>query len=222
MPKPNYPDDAGRTLNRINGRAREAWTAAQSRMRYATIRAASIILGSPSGQQTELSPSGIHVTDSGTEYIRIGYGIPTGMSIRDPNTGSMVELSPHAFGIKSEKKTNKWTINTSHSESSWKHDSDLLTFTPVSSRVLAMISFEHTTSQGSGWLDANLDFVSGNDVATAAPQTHTFLETYITEQPISAHELVEVTPGTEYTIRFAARSNKPWHLQTRTATIIPM
>lgn len=56
MPKPNYPDDAGRTLNRINSRAREAWTAAQSRTRYAVIRAASIIVGAATGNRITIQP----------------------------------------------------------------------------------------------------------------------------------------------------------------------
>ncbi|MFT4258043.1 hypothetical protein [Microbacterium sp.] len=65
-----------------------------------------LIRTAASGARTEMNTSGIRVINSSSqELLRIGYGISTGMSIRNPGTGSLVPLSDAAFGSVTDAKT---------------------------------------------------------------------------------------------------------------------
>lgn len=58
-----------------------------------------LIRSAASGARTEMNNQGIRVLNaSNVELVRLGYGIATGMSIRNPNTGVLAPLSPMVFG----------------------------------------------------------------------------------------------------------------------------
>lgn len=67
MPRPTYPADIGETIRSIRQTARDAWTGAQSRARYAVIRAAGIIIGERPGQWIGIDPG----TTGGAARIRL-------------------------------------------------------------------------------------------------------------------------------------------------------
>ncbi|GAA1994429.1 hypothetical protein GCM10009799_20680 [Nocardiopsis rhodophaea] len=70
MPRPLYPSDIGGRIRRLEDRTREAWTAAQSRARFAAIRAASIVIGTATGNQITIDP------DSSGAEPRIRFTLP--------------------------------------------------------------------------------------------------------------------------------------------------
>lgn len=58
-----------------------------------------VVRTAASGERVEMNSSGLRVVDaSGTDLVRLGYGQPTGMSIRNPRDGGFIPLSEAAFG----------------------------------------------------------------------------------------------------------------------------
>lgn len=79
----------------------------------ATVRTAA------SGARSEMNASGFRTVNAGgNDLVRIGYGIPTGMEVRDPVSGAMVALAPLVLGVKSWREM--WTFGVSTgAEGSW-------------------------------------------------------------------------------------------------------
>lgn len=54
-----------------------------------------------SGARTEMTKDGLRVLDAaGTELVKLGYGLTTGMAVRNPYANEMVSLQSHVFGTK--------------------------------------------------------------------------------------------------------------------------
>ena len=70
-----------------------------------------LIRSAASGARTELNSSGLQVLDSsGAAQVRLGYGISTGMQVRNPNGGALVPLGPHVFGTAGYTNTNNLNV----------------------------------------------------------------------------------------------------------------
>jgi hypothetical protein len=120
----------------------------------ALIRSAAI------GERTEMTSQGIrHLNSAGQEDVRIGYGIGTGMAVRNPYTGSLVPLSDAAFGTASNAATDSLAYGAPASEtpasgggpgtwSGWtRHSADncRVVFTAVASKYIIDFSQLWTT-----------------------------------------------------------------------------
>ena len=58
-----------------------------------------LVRSAASGARTEMTNQGIQVLDGASNpLVRLGYGIATGMQVRNPNGGALIPLGPHVFG----------------------------------------------------------------------------------------------------------------------------
>ncbi|MFT3971691.1 MAG: hypothetical protein QM695_15805 [Micropruina sp.] len=58
-----------------------------------------IVRTAASGARTQLDTNGLRVIDSGgNDLVRLGFSYPTGLAVRDPKTGGMLEASGMIFG----------------------------------------------------------------------------------------------------------------------------
>lgn len=110
-----------------------------------------LVRSASSGARTELNSNGIQVVNSSNQVLtRLGYGIPTGLSIRNPYTGSLIELADAAFGAVSVAYSNSLAYNPNGSEGAFngftRHSSDdcVLSLTAVAPAYI--IQFGQTWS----------------------------------------------------------------------------
>ncbi|WP_406245804.1 hypothetical protein ACI7YT_12240 [Microbacterium sp. M] len=110
-----------------------------------------LVRSSASGARTELNSNGIQVVNSSNQVLtRLGYGIPTGLSIRNPYTGSLIELADAAFGAVSVAYSNNLAYGPSGGEGAFngftRHSSDdcVLSLTAVAPAYI--IQFGQTWS----------------------------------------------------------------------------
>ena len=58
-----------------------------------------VVRTAATGARTQLDTNGLRVIDSGgNDLVRLGFNIPTGLAVRDPKTGGMLEASGMIFG----------------------------------------------------------------------------------------------------------------------------
>jgi hypothetical protein len=74
---------------------------------------------SSDGARTELTDQGLRVVDeNNSELVKLGYSIPTGMSVKNPRTGLLVPLASHVFGVQVTGSSGTGTITIPSSGSS--------------------------------------------------------------------------------------------------------
>ena len=184
-----------------------------------------LIRTASSGARTELNTSGLQVLNSSNQpLVRLGYGIATGMQVRDPHTGTLVALAQHVFGFASTQRTSQFTVASGYNSSPpWVRESVMVNYTAVTPRALVIATYHHTQGQGGGRLRCNVDWLIGSSLQFSAPDTEVYTEETIVEFPATVQQVVTgLTPGTTYSLRFAAQATKPWYLQTRSITVIPL
>ena len=183
----------------------------------ATIRSAA------SGARTEMTSSGLRVVNSSDQdLVRLGHGIGTGMSVRDPNTGDLVPLAAHIFGITAGYADNNWQIHNSNTEGPWRYSTLATGFTAPSSRVLVLMSYKHSMAQGWGRLRAHVELRSGSTTAATGADGEIRTDESFIHTPVSAHAVLPVTPGVTYSARLAAQASKSWTLHERSIILIPV
>lgn len=104
----------------------------------ALIRSAAI------GERTEMTPSGFRaVNAAGQDLVRVGYGVPTGMEVRNPYSGALVPLANAAFGMTSVAESSSLPFSFSYNNMGYqsgftRHSADncILQFTAVSSAYI--------------------------------------------------------------------------------------
>lgn len=127
-----------------------------------------VVVTRPDGQSVKVTSDGVAVVDSdGTDLVRLGYGVQTGLAIRNPRDGSYIPLTDAAFGQKTfyaSNTTGDWVgglFHGSESDPNWlSYDSTYdcsVSFTTTSSgRIIVDVS---------GWcyayLTAGMDGTSG-------------------------------------------------------------
>ena len=78
-----------------------------------------LIRSAASGARTEMTNQGLQTLDAaGNPLVRIGYGIPTGMQVRNPAGGALVPLGPHVFGTQGYTNTTNLNV-TAGSAGNW-------------------------------------------------------------------------------------------------------
>lgn len=118
-----------------------------------------VVRTAESGARTELAGSGLRVVDAdGNDTIRIGQGVTTGMSVRQPG-GALVPLGSAVFGTQSVSKEQllrvgvPWGSTRVLLEQNWATVPKLsLTFTPWASQIL--ISAGIRTSLDFAWTNS--------------------------------------------------------------------
>lgn len=184
-----------------------------------------LIRSAASGARTEMNTSGLQVLNASNQpLVRLGYGIATGMQVRDPHTGTLVALASHIFGFASNQRTNQFVVASGYSNNpSWVRESVMVNYTAVTPRALVIATYHHTQGQGGGRLRCNVDWLIGSTLQFSAPDTEVYTEETIVEFPATVQQVVTgLTPGTTYGLRFAAQATKPWYLETRSITVIPL
>lgn len=79
-----------------------------------------LIQTSDDGARAEMNSRGFRViADDGTDLVRLGYGLSTGMSIRDPTSQAMIPLANMAFGAKNWSSNTNFTVGSTATESTW-------------------------------------------------------------------------------------------------------
>lgn len=73
-----------------------------------------------SGARTEMTPSGLRTVNvAGQDQVRIGFGVATGMEVRDPTSGNLVPLAEHVFGTYSRITNGGVNVPWPTSENTW-------------------------------------------------------------------------------------------------------
>lgn len=105
-----------------------------------------LIRTAASGARTEMTNQGIRVVDAANvELLRIGYGISTGMSIRNPSSGTLTPLSSVVFGAATITFADK-TVSLADSPTMVSTGR----YTAVSTDVIVMAS-------ASGWVNTKFE-----------------------------------------------------------------
>lgn len=202
-----------------------------------------LIRSAASGARTEMTSSGIRVLNaSNQELVKLGYGIGTGMEVRNPHTGTLVPLANAAFGATSISRNNVIAHTAAASTTTaanggpgtfagWtRHSSDTLTltFTAVAPTYLLQFGQVWATNQYAG---ASLQiFVAPtvNGVRVTAANGPFSIKSDTINCGSSNAELrvasangaipIATSPGTTYTIQLQFRT-LGWHTTTIGASV---
>lgn len=106
-----------------------------------------LVRSSSAGARTELTNQGLRVLNSSNqELVKLGYGIGTGMEVRNPATGTLVPLAPAVFGFASVSRpdalSTAYAPNTAYGYNTFGGDTLSLSFTAPSSG--GILSWGHT------------------------------------------------------------------------------
>lgn len=78
-----------------------------------------LVRSAASGARTEMTNQGLQTLDAaGNPLVRIGYGVPTGMQVRNPASGALIPLGPHVFGTQGYTSTTNLNV-TSGTAGNW-------------------------------------------------------------------------------------------------------
>lgn len=105
-----------------------------------------------SGARTEVTTQGIRQLDAaGVELLRIGYGISTGMSIRNPGNGTLAPVSNMVFGGFTWAATSRVSVALAANEMPWKNTSVVQTmgYVATSDTVVMLASADMWVSMAS-------------------------------------------------------------------------
>lgn len=78
-----------------------------------------LIRSSTGVNRTQMNNSGIQVFSNNVEQVRIGYGIATGMSVRNPSNNVLTPLGPMIFGATAMSYTTVISLTKSGSSNAW-------------------------------------------------------------------------------------------------------
>lgn len=93
---------------------------------------------SGSGGRTVMSPTGIQVYDTtGTEQVRLAHTLTRGLAVRNPNSNTLTELGPVAFGV--QAGWSSATLIRAVSSTRYVDTRVTLTFVAPSSRLVIMV-----------------------------------------------------------------------------------
>lgn len=169
-----------------------------------------LVRSAASGARTEMTNQGIRVIDgTGVEQVRLGYGIATGMSVLNPNSGSLVPLSSIAFGTTSSTGAPQQGVLTTGTGtySSLARSIAPAAVSSASGRMLVMMSVNLSLPPGAYFrvraaVNTAAPPVAGgvNDVLGTTVQVQE-LDTYnggLTSNQITLLGIVNVTAGASY------------------------
>lgn len=183
-----------------------------------------LVRSSASGARTELTSQGLRVLNSSNqELVKLGYGITTGMEVRNPSTGQLVPLANAAFGLEAAYSTVHLAFNTSYSGqggtwSDWRRhsgsqDQCVLSFTAVASRYVVDFSQTFTVSYSSSGfpelivcvgLEVNGEMLTsaGFDVVSPIFSLYASNSASMSRYRVArTSAVVSTTPGQSYEIR---------------------
>jgi hypothetical protein len=167
-----------------------------------------LIRTAASGARTEMNTSGLRVVGSdGNDRVRLGYGIPTGLQVADPNTGNLIPLAPFVFGMKSAQSSTPFNLAwpaTDNAYGSTTSVSPGLTVNSPTGRFMSLLSVKAlTNSQQDYTVAMGLEFLAGSTVA--ATTGNAFGQG---EYSYAHFGVTQLTPNANYTLRLGFTPKK--------------
>ena len=166
-----------------------------------------------SGDRTVMDLNGLRVIRGGVEQVRVGHGIATGLSVRNPYTNALEPLSNTVFGSQSYVSTASVqppAMTSSQRESEYSRvEPAEFRFTPSSNRFIAFCSAQAGSFSSLGtWTTVEFRLIRASDGAVAGVIGALIPSLNNLAGSDTAFFIGECTPGTQYAIRISIKSER--------------
>ena len=164
-----------------------------------------LVRSAASGARTEMTNQGIQVLDGASNpLVRLGYGIATGMQVRNPNGGALIPLGPHVFGTQGFTNANNLNVTAGASGQWGSYTNENLGPEVLASPTGRMLVFAQVNLSYNTALDSEYQIVA--DLSSASGSVRFIDQFYLYGGAMTHVAVVNVVPNRLYRPFFAIRA----------------
>jgi hypothetical protein len=189
------------TTDKINANAVTATEIAAAAITSKHTITGALVRTAASGARTEMNSSGLQVINSsGNPLVRLGYGIPTGLQVAQPDTGSLVALAPFVFGMQNATSNTPFNLTWPGSDNVWGATTLVtpgVTVTSPTGKFMVILTVKAAENSRQNYAVAmGMEFMVGTGIAGTVGNA--FAQG---EYPSPHFGIVQLTPNANYTVR---------------------